>query len=123
MGAELHLGVAEPGSDDGRMEELALSLRRELLALDVGSVEPYRVGESPDGTRGAGLALAGALVVSLQPTLQVVGAVVALVREWARRGNRSVRLEIGGDVLELTGASAEVQQRLVEAWIAKHTVS
>jgi hypothetical protein len=122
MGTEVLLGVAEEGSDAGRLEELALLLRHELLALDVDAVEPATAGEAPAGTRGAVGAVAGALVVSLQPTVQAVGAVVALVRDWLRRSGseRSVRVEIDGDVLELTGATTELQQRLVDDWIAKH---
>jgi hypothetical protein len=63
------------------------------------------------------------LVVSLQPTVQVVAGVVAVVRDWLRRsgGNRSVKIEIGGDVIELTGASDDVQRRLVNDWISRHT--
>jgi len=35
-------------------------------------------------------------------------------------GRRTVRLEIGGDVLELTGTTSAVQERLVDEWIRAH---
>jgi hypothetical protein len=122
MGTEVHLGVAEEASDAGRLEELSLRLRQEILALDVESVRPYTAGDAPEGTRGTGAAVAGALVVSLQPTLQTVRALVGLVRDWLLRGNpqRTVRIELDGDVLELTGATADLQQRLVDEWIHRH---
>ncbi|GAA1575502.1 hypothetical protein GCM10009789_31140 [Kribbella sancticallisti] len=122
MESEVRLGVVEEGSDEARLEELALALRQELLALDVRSVEPYREGEAPPGTRGGLAAIAGVLSISLAPGLQVVGAVVAVVRDWLRRsgGGRTVKLAIDGDVIELTGASDEMQQQLVDAWIRKH---
>ncbi|HEU4947030.1 MAG TPA: hypothetical protein VFT31_07740 [Kribbella sp.] len=122
MGAEVHLGVTEEGADDERLEELALLLRQELLELDVDSVEPLRGGEAPEGTRSGLIALAGALTLSLQPTVQVVGGVIALVRDWLRRSGsqRSVRLEVDGDVLEVTGVTSEVQQRLIDDWINRH---
>lgn len=120
MGTAVRVGVTEPGSDAERLEELTLLLRQELLGLDVDSVEPQRGGEAPEGTRGAGAAIAGALVVSLQPTLQLVTALVSVVGEWARRGRRTVRIEIDGDVLELSGTTSELQQRLVDDWISKH---
>lgn len=123
MGADVRLGVAEEGSDDARLEELALALRQELLALDVRSVEPCREGEAPPGTRGGLAALAGVLSVSFAPGLQMVGAVVAVVRDWLRRSGsgRTVKLSIDGDVIELTGASDEMQQQLVDAWVRKHS--
>ena len=123
MGAEVRLGVVETGSDEARLEELALMLRQELLALNVRSVEPYAEGAAPDGSRSALAAIAGVLTVSLQPGLQVVGAVVAVVRDWLRRSGsgRTVKIAIDGDVIELTGASDEVQQQLVDAWVKKHS--
>lgn len=123
MSAELRLGLREDGADDERLEGLSLQLRDELLGLDVAAVEPDRSGVAPEGTRGGLAAMAGVLVVSLQPTAQVVAGVVAVVRDWLRRsgGNRSVKIEIGGDVIELTGASDDVQRRLVNDWISRHT--
>jgi len=123
MGAEVRVGVLEQGADAARLEELALSLRRELLVLDVRSVEPVREGEAPPGTRGGLAALAGVLSVSLAPGLQVAGAVIAVVRDWLSRsgGGRTVKLTIDGDVIELTGASDEVQQQLVDAWLRRHS--
>jgi hypothetical protein len=123
MGAEVRLGVVEAGSDEARLEELALMLRQELLALNVRSVEPYAEGEAPDGSRSALAAIAGVLTVSLQPGLAVVGAVVAVVRDWLRRSGsgRTVKIAIDGDVIELTGASDEVQQQLVDTWVKKHS--
>jgi hypothetical protein len=125
MTAEVRLGVVEAGAGADRLEELSLLLRQELLGLDVDSVEPDRSGTAPEGSRGALAAIAGVLVVSLQPTAQAVGAVIATVRDWMRRsgGNRTVKIEIGGDVLELTGASDTVQQRLVDDWIRRHAPS
>jgi hypothetical protein len=56
-------------------------------------------------------AIAGVLTDHLQPGLQVIGAVVAVVRDWLRRSGsgRTVKIAIDGDVIELTGASDEVQ--------------
>ncbi|HET6988246.1 MAG TPA: hypothetical protein VFI00_16595 [Kribbella sp.] len=122
MGADVRVGVVEAGSDEARLEELALLLRQELLTLDVGAVEPYREGEAPDGSRGGLAAIAGVLSVSLAPGLQVLGSVVMVVRDWLRRagGGRTVKLAIDGDVIELTGASDQAQQQLVDAFVRRH---
>ncbi|RZU03563.1 hypothetical protein EV645_7595 [Kribbella rubisoli] len=116
------VAVAEDGADDARLEELALLLRQELLTLDVRAVEPARDGEAPEGTRGALAAVAGVLSVSLAPGLQVLGSVVAVVREWLGRvgDGRTVKLTIDGDVIELTRASDDMQQQLVDAFVRRH---
>jgi hypothetical protein len=125
MGGEVQVGVVEEGSDDARLEELALLLRQDLLALDVRAVEPYREGEAPEGSRAGLAAIAGVLSVSLQPGLQVLGGVVSVVRDWLRRSGsrRTVKITIDGDTIELSGASDAVQQQLVDAWVRKHTGS
>lgn len=125
MGAEVRVGVVEDGSDDARLEELALLLRQELLALDVRAVEPYREGDAPEGSRAGLAAIAGVLSVTLQPGLQVLGSVVAVVRDWLRRSGsgRTVKVTIDGDTIELSGASDAVQQQLVDAWIHKHAAA
>jgi hypothetical protein len=122
MSAEVQVGVVEAGSDDARLEELALLLRQELLALDVRAVEPYHEGEAPDGSRSGLAAVAGVLSVSLAPGLQALGGVVAVVRAWLRRSGsgRTVKVTIDGDTIELSGASDAVQQQLVDAWVRKH---
>ena len=122
MGEDVQVGVVEDGADDARLEELALLLRQELLTLDVRAVEPYREGEAPDGSRGGLAAIAGVLSVSLAPGLQVLGSVVSVVRDWLRRSGsgRTVKLTIEGDVIELSGASDEVQQQLVDAFVRRH---
>lgn len=122
MGEDVQVGVVEDGADDARLEELALLLRQELLMLDVRAVEPYREGEAPEGSRGGLAAIAGVLSVSLAPGLQVLGSVVMVVREWLRRagGGRTVKLAIDGDTIELTGATDEVQQQLVDAFVRRH---
>ena len=118
------LAIDEQGSDDERLEELALQLRQELLQLDaVRSVEPLRSGEAPEGSRSALAAVAGSLVAGL--TGGNVPAVIGLVLNWLRSAGsqRTVRLEVDGDVLELHGVSSEVQEKLVDDWLSRHPAS
>jgi hypothetical protein len=122
MAAEVHLDLAEPGSDDERLEELALGLAGELRELDVESVAPATAGDVPPGARSALAAVAGALVLSVRPTAAQLLSVVGVVRDWLRRSpvQRTVKVTIDGDTLELTGASDETQRRVVDDWIARH---
>jgi hypothetical protein len=118
------LGIQVAVGADADAEEVAeatLRLRRELLDLDVGSVEPARAGEPPPGTRGVEVAALGALVMTVAQS-PLLTPVVAAVRSWlAGSRQRSIRLEFDGDVLELTGLSSKEQQRLADEWLRRHT--
>jgi len=115
----LEVGV-EPDADAAELDEATLKLRRELLQLDVADVEcPADGHPPPPGTRAVEAALLGTLVVTAANDL--VGAVVRAVASWiGRRQNRSVKLEIDGDSIEVTDPSAEDQQRMIEAFLARH---
>ena len=113
LGLQLDLG---PGAARGELEELTGHLRQELLELDVDSVEPFQMRRAPAAAKGLGLAEAGGLVVKLGGS--ALRKVVEVVRTWLERdANRSAKLVIGGNSIELKGLSAAQQQLLVDAWI------
>ncbi len=120
------LSVQVAVGPDGDAEEIAHAtsqLRRELLDLDVDEVEVPQTGEPPPGARAVDVAALGALVVNLADP-QLLGAVVAAVRTWlAGSSRRSIKLQLGGDALELTGVSSKEQRRLTDEWLARHTAS
>jgi hypothetical protein len=62
LGIQVELG---PDADDEEVAEATLQLRRELLDLDVDSVDLPTAGQPPPGTRGVELAALGALLVSV----------------------------------------------------------
>ena len=116
---DIHVAVG-PDADDEEVAEATLQLRRELLELDVEAVEIPRAGEPPPGSRAVDLAALGALVVTVAQS-QLLAAVVAAVRSWlAGSQKRSIKLELGGDVLELTGVSSDEQRRLTDEWLRRH---
>jgi hypothetical protein len=121
LAGNLNLSVsAGPDSDGEDVAEATLQLRRELLDLDVASVEVPRAGQPPPGTRAAGLEALGALVVTIAQSVPLT-AVVAAVQSWLTGSmQRSIRLEIGGDVLELTGLPSAEQRRLTDEWLRRH---
>jgi hypothetical protein len=116
------LGIQVAGGPDDDAEQLAeatMQLRRELLDLDVEGVEVPGAGEPP-GTRAVELAALGALVVTVSQS-QLLAPVVAAIRSWpAGSPRRSIKLELDGDTLELTGVSSKEQQRLVDEWLRRH---
>jgi hypothetical protein len=119
----IQLGL-DAGADAEELDEQTANLRRELLELEVKVVDRNRVVEPPPGARAADAATFGTLLVGLANTASALSGVVRALRSWLSRGEaRSVKLELGGDTLELTGVSSEQQERLIEAWIARHADS
>ena len=125
VGMEQHpvvLGVQVTVGRDGDAEEVAqatLQLRRELLDLDIEAVEVPGAGEPPQGSRAVDVATLGALVVNAADS-QLLAAVVATVRSWlAGSSRRRIKLQLGDDVLELTGVSSNEQRRLADEWLAR----
>jgi hypothetical protein len=123
MEGELRLQISEEGADLERLAVLTGYLRGELLQLDVEDVTALPAAEAPPGARGADVAAIGALLIAIGQSAEGLALVVSAVRDWLRRGTgagRSVRLELGGDALELSQASAADQDRLVELFISRH---
>jgi hypothetical protein len=120
--AVLSVQVAvRPDGDADEVARATLQLRRELLDLDVDAVEARGAGEPPPGSRGVDVAALGALVVNIAES-QLLTAVVAAVRSWlGGSSRRSIKLQLGGDALELTGVSSREQRRLTDEWLARHT--
>jgi hypothetical protein len=58
----------------------------------------------------------------VKPTIEALGLLVGAVRAWLDHGdrNRRMRVEIDGDVLELSGVTTELQRRLADEWIQRH---
>jgi hypothetical protein len=121
--SELRLRVSEDGADAQRVDELTGFLRRELLQLDVEDVRALPAQEPPPGARGVDAVALGGLLVTLGRSADGLRSVVLAVRAWLTRGGgtrRTVRLEVGGDVLELSEASVTDQQRLVDLFVRRH---
>ena len=118
LGVQLAVGSRDEAE---QVAEATLQLRGELLSLDVEAVELPHGGEPPPGSRGVELAALGALAVSFAQS-QMLGTIVAAVRSWlAVSQQRSVKLELDGDVLELTGVSSKEQRRLTDEWLRRHS--
>jgi ferric-dicitrate binding protein FerR (iron transport regulator) len=123
MDGELRLEISEEGADAERLAALTGYLRAELRQLDVEDVATPQLGPPPPGARVAGVAAVGALLIALGQSAEGLRSVVSAIREWLRRGEgtrRTVRLELDGDALELSQASAADQERLIELFVSRH---
>jgi hypothetical protein len=122
VATERRVSILDDDADEVALERGSIQLRQELAELDVDSVTGAQGGDAPAGSRSGSVAALGALLVSLHPSTTMLVSLVKTVRGWLVRsgGNRTVRLEVGGDVLELTGTTSAVQDRLVDEWIRAH---
>jgi hypothetical protein len=121
--AELRLQLAESGADAERLDTLTGYLRLELLQLDVQDVKALPAGEPPPGTRAVEFLAIGGLLVTFSQAAAGVRDVVSAIRAWLARGDgvkRTVRLELDGDILELSEVSAPEQTRLIELFVSRH---
>jgi hypothetical protein len=123
VGSELRLQLSEDGADAERLEALTGFLRQELLQLEVEDVTRLRTGEPPPGSRMFDVVAVGGLLVSLSQSADGLRSVVSAIRKWLSRGegtSRTVRLELDGDVLELSEATAADQERLIGLFVGRH---
>jgi hypothetical protein len=123
MSDMLRVEVTEDGVDTERLDVLTRYLRAELLELDVDDVTAERA-VPPTGARAVDVAAVGALLVHLGDSAKSLAAVIAAARDWLTRGagvRRTVRLELDGDVIELSQAGSAEVDRLVDLFVAKHS--
>ena len=114
--------VFDGGADTEPREvsELTTQFRQRLLELEVETVELVRDSDIPVGAKPVDAIAIGGLVVTAAPA--VVEAVIALVKAWlSSRPIRTAKVTIGGDSIELTQASPADQERLVQAFVDRHT--
>jgi hypothetical protein len=112
---------AEPDADREELVALAERLREWLLPVGVESVGLVAAGPAPSGTRSAGVFVAGVLTVLFARSSELLGKLVDVVQSWlSSSGARSVRLELDGDVLEVTGITRGDQRELIRTWIDRH---
>jgi len=117
----LKIELVEPEGDPEALADLVRNLRLELLELDVDSVSSVPAGPAPPGSKGVELAAVAALFVHLNGSRAAITSVVSTVRAWLQRGRpspgRTLKVTIGERTLELTAATAEQQEQLVQEFI------
>lgn len=115
---EVQVALAEDG-DARDLDDAVLALRRSLVHLDVIEVQRPAGAPAPDGARAVDAPLLGALLVTA--STGGIPAVVRAIEAWLRlRSDRRVRLQLGDDAIELTGATAETERELIDAFLARH---
>jgi hypothetical protein len=126
MHSDVRVHLSEDGADAERIDTLTGYLRQELLRLDVQGVSALRAGPPPPGSRAFDVAAVGALLVTIGESAGALSGVITVIRSWLSRGGgtrRTVRIEIGADVLELSEATVSDQEQLVALFVNRHSTA
>ncbi|MEU5114308.1 hypothetical protein AB0G64_22730 [Streptomyces longwoodensis] len=107
--------------DEEHAEEQLQHLTTELSELDLDSIDRVTQGPPPPGSRSTEAVQLGALILGLGGSGALLPVLAAVVQDWLnRRRAGSIRMKIGEDEIELTGASDEVQRGALEAFLRRH---
>lgn len=105
------------GGDAEEVQMLAVRLRGELLASDVGTVERAPGEPAPQGAKGPAGDSVGTLLITLSNSA-VVASLVSVFQSWLKRNRgRSITIQLGKDRIEARNLSAEELSMLIETWM------
>jgi hypothetical protein len=109
-----------PSADEDldKLADLTAQLRVELLELDTVSVEPPEAADLP-GAKGLGSVI-GWLFVQLR-SAEALHAVLGALRNWSARTERTIEVSYGTEALKASGLTADLQEKIVDAWLAAHS--
>ena len=114
----------DAGSDAEPREvaELSFRLRDELREVD-GVILRRETAVPPAGAKAGAAVEWGTLLVGVVSS----GALTALLTQanaWlGRQRHGTIRVKVGDDELELTGATSEDQRRVVDEWLARRAAT
>ncbi|MER5569092.1 hypothetical protein ABT083_23165 [Streptomyces goshikiensis] len=115
--------ILDTGQDDGDyIEEQLQYLLTELSHLDLVSID--RVPASllvPPGARSSGTVELGTLLIGLGGSGALLPVLVGLAQDWLnRRKAGTIRIQIGGDEIELSTSSDEMRRHALEEFLRRH---
>lgn len=120
----VRLNIEPAGDGDAEeAEQLARRLRAELSGLNLDLLTTLSASElSPAPHEGTSWTTPLLDHTAHLPT-GMLSPVFTLIRRWLGRGkaNRRVQVTIGGDTIELTGATEAEQQQLIDEFLRRHS--
>jgi hypothetical protein len=119
--AVLEIETDIAGADAAELDRASARLRQELLLLDIDDVRRVHEGAPPPGARAVDIVALGALLVNLGPTAGALNSVLHALKDWVgRSSDRKVVIKIDDDQIELSNATAEQQQVLINSFLSRH---
>jgi uncharacterized protein YajQ (UPF0234 family) len=113
--------VGQVDADAVELDRLARQLRRWLLESEV-DVKSAKVGEAAPGAKSGDHAAIGTLVVLALTSRAFLTSVIKAIQAYVEASKaRSVKLQIDGDCLEVTGIRSDDQTALITSFVDRHT--
>jgi len=109
------VGVGAKGADARELDELTRNLGNELRQVEVHSVDRISEGAAPPGSKGDPFTI-GWLAVTLTPI--IANKVFDILIDWAKRAHgRTVKVTLGQNTIELSGATLKEREKLLKKWL------
>jgi hypothetical protein len=123
---ELRILLSEEGAEAEHVADLTGYLREELLQLDVDDVT-HAPGEAPPpGARAGDVTQISELLVSLGGAVGALNQVMTVLRGWlgrCRESRPSLKVVLGDDVLEISGATDAQVAEVFEDFVRRHAMT
>ena len=119
MSQEILVELVGDEADAEAIDKMTVLLADEINHVDeVESVEAL-AGEAPGGTKAVEFAAIGALVVAAAPTVEAVGRIARVVREWFSRRPDSaptttLKMTVGDKSIEFSATAEQHEQAFAE---------
>ena len=112
----LNIDIA-PGKYSDELSDDTDQLRLELEELDVKRIDLVREGKIEG--KGVGIFILGSLVVKIAPV--ALPTLVSALTSWLyRHKDRTVKLTLGTDTIELRGFSSKEQEEALQEFVRLH---
>jgi hypothetical protein len=90
------------------------------LGEDLAGLHEVEIERLPDALPGSTKGASGLAGLRVRVPTTRITALVQVVRAWVARTRRTVEISAGGDILKISDARGDRQDREIEAWFLHH---
>jgi hypothetical protein len=112
---------ADAAADDEELSTLRDYVRVMLTEHEFNVADYPVTADAPAGAKAGDPVSVASLVVALAASGGALTTLIGALHAWLQRGSaQHVVIEIGGDRLEISGATSAERRGLSAAWLARH---
>lgn len=115
--------TAAPEADLEEVDRLTRGLWAEVKQLELDLTPFAAPGDTPDGAKAVDAVTLGAVVVALSASGGVFTSLIETLRDWLGRQSSRHRISVtvGEDTLKLERATTAEREKLIEAFVRRHS--